>query len=219
MSEQALFITVEGSEGAGKTTALDFLEQTLHAAGIDVLRTREPGGTALGEELRRLLLAEREEGVDPIAELLMIFAARSQHLSETILPALASGRWVLCDRFTDATYAYQGAGRKLGYEAIAILEQLVQGTLRPDLTLLLDIPVETGLARARERGSLDRFEMEELAFFERVNACYRDLARQSSGRIRIVDAGRSLEDVQRDLARIVDEVLPSPPVRTEGALP
>lgn len=208
MTNRALFITVEGSEGAGKTTALDFLEAALRTAGIDVLRTREPGGTALGEQLRRLLLTEHEEKVDALAELLMVFAARSQHLKERIRPALENGQWVLCDRFTDATYAYQGAGRQLGFEAIAALEELVQGSLCPDLTLLLDVPVEAGLARARNRGELDRFEMEELEFFERVNRCYRDLARQSSGRIRIVDAGQNLADVQDDLIRIIDEVIP-----------
>ena len=217
MSERGLFITVEGSEGAGKTTALDFLETTLRDAKIDLVRTREPGGTALGEELRAVLLREREEAVDPLAELLAVFAARAQHLREKILPAIEAGRWVLCDRFTDATYAYQGAGRGVGHEQIASLEALVQGTFRPDLTLLLDVPIQVGLERARARGDLDRFEQEEFAFFERVHACYRKLARQSSGRIRMIDAQQSLSDVESDLAQIVAELLRSSHLTSDRA--
>jgi len=207
VNRPGLFITVEGSEGAGKTTALDFLEAALRDAKIDVLRTREPGGTALGEELRDLLLTVRDDAIDPMAELLMVFAARAQHLRQRIVPALEAGVWVLCDRFTDATYAYQGAARGLGFDAIAQLEQLVQGSLRPDLTLLLDLPVKEGLERARNRGALDRFEQEKLEFFERVSNCYRDLAQQSSGRMRVVEAGTDLEGVRAQLQGLVIELL------------
>ena len=208
MSQRGLFITVEGSEGAGKTTALDFLEHALRQAGIDLLRTREPGGTRLGERLRGLLLDPGDVAVDPLAELLMMFAARAQHLAERVLPALEAGRWVLCDRFTDATYAYQGAGRGLGADVVSQLENLVQGELRPDLTVLLDLPVAAGLARAAGRGELDRFEREELAFFERVRACYLERAARGGGRYHLVDASADLDTVQQALGALVADLLP-----------
>jgi dTMP kinase len=202
MSKRGLFITVEGGEGVGKSTNIAFLDQQLRDRGVDLLVTREPGGSKLGEALRQLLLDVNEESVDPMAELLMMFAARAQHITTRIEPALAAGRWVLCDRFTDATYAYQCGGRGIARSAVAALEDLVQKQLRPDCTLLLDAPVSTGMARARQRGELDRFEQEELAFFERVRATYLDLAESSSGRYRIIDASAPLEAVQKQLLKI-----------------
>ncbi|MEM6774143.1 MAG: dTMP kinase [Pseudomonadota bacterium] len=207
MNSRGLFITVEGSEGAGKTTALDYLETALSNASVSVLRTREPGGTPLGERLRELLLNPELGEVDPVAELLLVFAARAQHLREKILPALMAGQWVLCDRFTDATYAYQGAGRKLGMTRVAELEDFVQGERRPDLTLLMDIPVAAGLDRARGRGSLDRFEQEDIAFFERVRQAYLDRATQSSGRYLVVDAHRPLQEVIASLQDITEQLV------------
>ncbi|MFV0277668.1 MAG: dTMP kinase [Parahaliea sp.] len=210
MSVQAargLFITVEGGEGVGKSTNIDYLRQRLQASGVDLEITREPGGTRLSEQVRELLVARREEGMDPMAELLLVFAARAQHISERIEPALRAGRWVLCDRFTDATYAYQAGGRGLDPTWVRILEQLVQGELRPDLTLLLDAPVELGLERARERGDLDRFEQEQLEFFERVRSTYLRLVQESSGRIRVIDAGRPLAAVREQLDALCNELL------------
>ena len=206
MSARGLFITVEGGEGVGKSTGIAFLEKTLQAHGVELLVTREPGGSKLGEELRSLLLAVDDEPLDPTAELLLMFAARAQHISGRIEPALAAGKWVLCDRFTDATYAYQCGGRGIDRGAVSALENLVQGTLRPDCTLLLDAPVSIGLARARMRGDLDRFELEELAFFERVRATYLELAAGSSGRFRIIDAGQPLEQVQEQLLKVCKEL-------------
>jgi dTMP kinase len=206
MSTRGLFITMEGGEGVGKSTNIAFLEQQLRERGVDLLVTREPGGSKLGESLRQLLLDVRDEAVDPMAELLMMFAARAQHISLRIEPALAAGHWVLCDRFTDATYAYQCGGRGIARSAVATLEELVQAELRPDCTLLLDAPVNTGMARARERGELDRFEQEKLVFFERVRATYLDLAESSSGRYRIIDASAPLEAVQQQLLKICNEL-------------
>jgi dTMP kinase len=206
MESRGLFITVEGAEGVGKSTNMSFLETHLCERGIDLVVTREPGGTALGEDIRELLLRPRPEPVAASAELLLMFAARAQHINQVIEPALAAGRWVLCDRFTDATYAYQGGGRQLPVELIRELEQLVQGALRPDYTLLLDAPVSVGLSRAGNRGQLDRFEQEELEFFERVRATYLQLARESSGRYRIVDASCPLVEVQRQLEDVCNEL-------------
>ncbi len=207
MSERGLFITVEGGEGVGKSTNMNFLEQHLREQGVDLVVTREPGGTSLGEGIRGLLLEPRDEAVDPAAELLLIFAARAQHIAERIEPALAAGQWVLCDRFTDATYAYQSGGRGLPGAMVRELEELVQGELRPDYTLLLDAPVGVGMARARGRGELDRFEQEEQAFFERVRRTYLTLAEQGGGRYRVIDAGASLEEVQRQLRKVCRELL------------
>jgi len=198
------FITLEGTEGVGKTTNLEYIQKALLERGIPLLVTREPGGTPLAEELRELLLAPREEQVDPKAELLMVFAARAQHLHQKILPALEAGTWVLSDRFTDATYAYQGYGRGLPLDVITDLEQMVQGSVRPDLTIVLDIDVETGLARASARGDLDRFEQEKMAFFENVRQGYQTRAAADPSRYRVVDAGQSLAGVQADIAEIID---------------
>jgi dTMP kinase len=187
---------VEGIEGAGKSTNLDFAQSLIEEAGRTLVRTREPGGTPLGEELRRLLLAHRSGGMDETAELLLMFAARAEHLSRRILPALARREWVLCDRFTDATYAYQGGGRGLDTARIHALEELVQGALRPDLTLLLDLPPDLGLARARGRSTPDRFERETVDFFARVRSRYLALAEAEPQRVRVIDAARPLEQVQ-----------------------
>jgi dTMP kinase len=201
------FLTLEGTEGVGKTTNRTFIEDYLRERNIPLLVTREPGGTPLAEELREMLLKNRDETVDPTAELLMVFAARAQHLNQVILPALEQGTWVLCDRFTDATFAYQGFGRGLPTDVIASLETLVQKEVRPDLTLILDIDVETGLKRARQRGDLDRFESEELTFFERVRQGYHSRASQAPERYQLIDAGQTLEAVQQDIQRCLDAQL------------
>lgn len=204
MTEQrGRFITVEGQDGAGKTTNLELVHRLLRDAGKEVVQTREPGGTGLGEQVRKWVL--HAPALDPDAELLLIFAARAQHLSQVIRPALAAGRWVLCDRFTDATYAYQGAARALGHDKIAVLEQMVQGGLRPDLTLLLDVDVAVGHSRSGARSAPDRFEVEDLAFKQAVRGAYLDLARDHAGRIRVVDAGRDLAAVQRDIQSIITD--------------
>ncbi|MDH1620344.1 dTMP kinase [Pseudomonas chengduensis] len=200
-----LFITLEGPEGAGKSTNREYLAERLREHGLDVLLTREPGGTPLAERIRELLLDPSDEPMAADTELLLVFAARAQHLQQVIRPALARGCVVLCDRFTDATYAYQGGGRGLSIERIAQLEQFVQGELRPDLTLIFDLPVEVGLARAAARGRLDRFEQEGRGFFEAVRQAYLQRAAQSPQRYRVLDAGQTLVQVQAD----IDALLPS----------
>ncbi len=208
MGSRGLFITVEGGEGVGKSTNMAFLQEYLRTRGVDIVVTREPGGTRLGEDIREMLLRVRDEQVCPMTELLLIFAARAQHISERIEPALAAGKWVLCDRFTDATYAYQSGGRGMDADIVRRLEELVQGGLRPDFTLLLDAPVSTGMARARGRGELDRFEREALDFFERVRDTYLHLAQGASSRYRIIDASVPLAEVQRQLTAVCQELLP-----------
>ncbi|WP_432695112.1 dTMP kinase [Marinobacterium sp. YM272] len=193
------FITLEGIEGVGKTTNLNYVRAWLEARGHEVVVTREPGGTPLAEQIRELLLTPREEAVSDMTELLLVFAARAQHLHMLIEPALARGAWVLCDRFTDATFAYQGAGRERDAAPIAVLEELVQGLRRPDLTLLLDLPVEVGLARAKARGKPDRIEGEKAAFFERVRASYLARAQQEPDRICVIDAEPPLAQVQKSI--------------------
>ncbi|MCB1703377.1 MAG: dTMP kinase [Halioglobus sp.] len=207
MSTRGIFITMEGGEGVGKSTNLDFLRRYLNDSGIEIVTTREPGGTALGEEIRGLLLNVRGEPVSADAELLLMFAARAQHIFEVIEPALASGKWVLSDRFTDATYAYQCGGRGIDPASVAQLEQLVQGDLRPDYTLLLDAPVEIGMARARKRGELDRFEQEALAFFERVRQSYLQQAREHGDRYRVIDASQPLAAVEKAMETVAGELL------------
>jgi len=192
------FISFEGIEGVGKSTQVRALAQALAARGIEAVLTREPGGTPLAEQIRELLLAPREEMLPPLAELLLMFAARAVHLHNLIEPQLRAGRWVLCDRFTDATYAYQGAGRGVAAASIAALEQLVQGGRRPDLTLLLDAPVAIGAARVRARktpAGLDRFEQERADFFERVRAGYLAHAAAAPERIVVVDATLGVDQV------------------------
>jgi dTMP kinase len=190
------FITVEGGEGVGKSSNLEYLRELLERHGLRVRVTREPGGTPFAEGVRRLLLDRDSAPMPDAAELLLMFAARASHLRDVIEPALAAGEWVVCDRFTDATYAYQGAGRGLGEAAVAWLEHWVQGERRPDLTLLLDAPVEVGMARADGRGARDRFEQEKQAFFERVRAAYLARAQAEPARFRVIDAARPLGEVQ-----------------------
>ena len=201
------FITVEGTEGAGKTSNIAFLQARLEAAGKAVVLTREPGGTPLGEAIRDLLLTRRGDGMAVDTEVLLMFAARAEHIAQLIRPALARGEWVLCDRFTDATYAYQGGGRGIDIDRIAALEHWVQGNLRPDLTIVLDVPVEVGLARAGRRSAPDRFEREQLAFHEAVRAAYRTIAAREPGRVQVVDAEQPLPRVQADLGRVLDAFL------------
>lgn len=201
------FITLEGGEGAGKSTNMAYVAGRLRAAGISVTLTREPGGTPLAERIRGLLLDPRNDGMHPDTELLLMFAARAQHLQELVLPALARGEWVLCDRFTDATYAYQGGGRQLDNARIAQLESWVQDGFQPYRTLLFDLPVAVGLQRAGERGELDRFEQEKTAFFERVRDAYLERARLFPQRFRVIDAGRDLQEVQSSLDPLIDEMI------------
>ncbi|MGM0564619.1 MAG: dTMP kinase [Pseudomonadota bacterium] len=201
------FITLEGGEGVGKSTNLALVHNWLIERGVDVVQTREPGGTALGEAVRAVLLGEAAEGIGARAELLLMFAARAEHLEKVILPALERGQWVLCDRFTDASYAYQGAARGLGFEAVEALEQWTQGDLRPDWTLLLDAPVEVGMARAAERGEADRFEREPRGFFEAVREAYRRRAREAPERYARIDASRPLETVQAAIETELEKTL------------
>ena len=201
------FITLEGSEGAGKTTAIDAIRSWSQSKGIEILVTREPGGTPTAEKIRELLLDKNNNDILPDTELLLMFAARAQHLNELILPAIANGRWVVCDRFTDATYAYQGGGRNINMQRIAQLENWVQGELRPDLTLLLDLPVEVGLARAGNRSEPDRFEVEQTSFFERVRQVYLDRAKQFPQQFRLIDASKTVEQVQEQIHRSLNEYL------------
>ncbi|NND58745.1 MAG: dTMP kinase [Gammaproteobacteria bacterium] len=198
------FITVEGIEGVGKSTNIGFIRRLIEQAGFDVVVTREPGGTPLAEQIRDIVL-RTEHDLPSQTEMLLMFAARSANVCTQIRPALDAGSWVLCDRFTDATIAYQGYGRGVDIETIMTLAQVVHGDLWPDLTLLLDTPVETGLGRAAKRSAPDRFESEQLEFFNRVRAGYLELAR--SERIELVDASVSLEQVQQQIAAIIEPYL------------
>ena len=201
------FITLEGGEGVGKTTNLAFIKDYLQQHNIPVVVTREPGGTVLAEKIRHLLLDKDSEVISEQAELLLIFAARAQHIKHVIEPALAQGEWVLCDRFTDATYAYQGGGRNMRISTIEWLENLVQGNLRPDLTLLLDAPVEIGIERARKRGAFDRFESEKISFFEHVRRAYLLQAELYPERIKLIKANQPLVDVQRAIVDVIRTLL------------
>ncbi len=207
MAERGYFITVEGIEGAGKSTQMDAIGDFLDAKGIRVVMTREPGGTPLGEAVRGLLLNPDIRGMSVDAELLLVFAARAEHLHEVIRPALEAGHWVLSDRFTDATFAYQGGGRGIEAERIAALEQWVQGALRPDLTLLLDVPVEVGMARIAARGDRDRFEREQSDFFQRIRDNYLQRAAAEPQRFRRIDASVAAEQVSRDVLSAVGALL------------
>ncbi|NOY73735.1 MAG: dTMP kinase [Gammaproteobacteria bacterium] len=198
------FISVEGIEGVGKSTNVGYIYQCLQEAGIEVMQTREPGGTELGEAIREILLAPHFKNISHDTELLLMFAARSQHIKTKIIPALSQNQWVLCDRFTDASYAYQGGGRAIDYKRIEVLEQWVQGTLRPDVTLLLDAPVELAMQRVHRRGDYDRFEMEEDIFFENVRKSYLAMAKRFSDRYRVIDASLDLEHVQSQIKKEID---------------
>ena len=199
------FITIEGGEGAGKSTMIERISDWLEQAGYRVVTTREPGGTDLAEKLREILLDRQNVSLSSKAELMLMFAARAQHLAELIRPALLRGETVLCDRFTDATWAYQGGGRELPRQDIATLEQLVHGDLQPDLTLLLDLPVELGLRRASDRGEADRFEQESLEFFERVRAAYLERARSAPQRFAVIDASKTVDEVWSQIESVLQE--------------
>jgi len=203
-SGRGRFITFEGIEGAGKSTQLERLHRRLRDEGTQVVLTREPGGTALGERLRGLLLDPAVGAMAAETELLLIFAARAEHLCEVIEPALAQGAWVLCDRFTDASFAYQGAGRGLGAERVAVLETWLQGDFRPDLVLLFDVPPQVGLERALTRGKRDRIESEDMAFFERARSAYLQRARADTGRYRVIDGAADLATVGAQVDRAWD---------------
>ncbi len=205
--ERGLFITIEGVEGVGKSTNIETIKEFLNQNNIEHVVTREPGGTLIAEQIRGLLLQIQEEPLTELSELLLVFAARAQHLDTLIKPALAAGKWVVCDRFTDATYAYQGAGRGLDQAKIAELETMVQDQLRPDLTIILDLDPQTGMERVANRGNLDRFEQEELEFFETVRRCYLNIAAAESERCVVVDASQDLEHVKSDLLLLLDEKL------------
>jgi dTMP kinase len=199
---QGLFITLEGGEGAGKTTSIAFVRDFLERAGHNVVVTREPGGTPLGEEIRKILLHD-QNAMSVDTELLLMFAARAEHLGRVIRPALARGDCVICDRFTDATYAYQGGGRGVPDSRIRVLEDWVQLGLRPDLTLLLDIPVSEGLERAGNRSVPDRFEREQQDFFERVRQRYLLTASRERERVRVIDASQSISRVEEQLRAVL----------------
>jgi len=201
------FITVEGSEGVGKSTNMQFIGDYLRARGKTVVTTREPGGTPIAEGIRDLLLQSAVGSMSDHCELLLMFAARADHVDQVIRPALERGDWVLCDRFTDATYAYQGGGRGMADHDITILERFVLRDLGPDLTILLDTTPEISAARRLARGISDRFEAEEAAFFARVRAKYRERATTEPARIKLVDASGSLEEVQSKLIKLLDNIL------------
>ncbi len=201
------FITVEGTEGVGKSTNMAFIEAWLKKAGKELVVTREPGGTELGEKLRAVLLDAKEQSMCDDTELLLMFAARAQHLQEVIQPALAAGKWVLCDRFTDATYAYQGGGRGIEMSRIAQLEQWVQGDLRPDMTLILDLPVAAGLERAGKRSEPDRFELEKHDFFNKVRDTYLARAAALPERYQVIDAAPSITEVQQSIQRVLEKMV------------
>jgi dTMP kinase len=203
-SPRGRFITLEGVEGVGKSTHLEFLASYLRNHGINVLVTREPGGTPAADEIRKLLLTNRTEPFQPMAELLLMFAARALHVENVIRPALTAGTWVICDRFTDASYAYQGGGRGIAARHIELLERMVLKGLRPDLTVLLDTRVEIGMSRAKLRGSLDRFEQEKDAFFKRVRKVYLTRAHHDPRRIKVVNAGVSIADVQIQISALLN---------------
>ncbi|ARP76677.1 dTMP kinase [Bordetella genomosp. 6] len=207
MTPRGRFITLEGVDGAGKSTHTAWMVQALRALGLTVLATREPGGTPVGEKLRELLLSEP---MTLETETLLMFAARCEHVREVIAPALARGEWVVCDRFTDASYAYQGGGRQLGAARVAVLEQWVHPDLQPDRTWLFDVPLDVARARLARSRQLDRFEREEDAFFERTRAAYHERARASDGRIRIIDSSRPLEVVRAQLDGEVRELVAQP---------
>ena len=207
MLHNGKFITIEGIEGVGKTTQMNAICAHLEYRGISFIRTREPGGTPLGEVIRELLLSHSWSKMHLDTELLLMFAARAEHLQTVIRPALKASIWVVCDRFTDATYAYQGGGRSSSEARIGKLEDWVQGSLRPDLTLLLDVEAAVGLSRARQRGAADRFEQETLVFFERVRHGYLKRARRQPSRFRVIDASRALKEVTDSITTVLDEFI------------
>ncbi|MCK5902097.1 MAG: dTMP kinase [Cocleimonas sp.] len=204
---RGLFITFEGIEGGGKTTQINNVAKQLHLAGKQVLLTREPGGTLISEAIRQILLSKDLPPMQQDTELLLMFAARAEHLHTKILPALKAGAWVLCDRFTDASYAYQGGGRGIAIERIEALEAWVQGDCRPDYTFLFDLEPKIGLSRAEKRGEMDRFEEETINFFNRVRAKYLEMAQHDVNRYRIVDAQYERPQVQQQVNQFLNKII------------
>lgn len=201
------FITFEGVEGAGKTTNIEFIAEKIQSTGQEIILTREPGGTKIGEAIRDILLSKDLPEMHHDTELLLMFAARAEHVQRVILPALNAGKWVLCDRFTDASYAYQGAGRGIDLSRIATLENWVQGDLRPDHTFLFDLDAKTGLARATSRGETDRFEQQHIDFFNKVRQHYLNRAQQNPQRFKIIHAQHDLKMVQQQITEKLNEIL------------
>jgi len=199
------FITIEGGEGAGKSTNIEFIKDFLQQKDLDIVLTREPGGTPIAERIRTILLDKSATSIDSDTELLLMFAARSQHLSEVILPALNRGAWVVCDRFTDSTYAYQGGGRGIDMQRIEKLEDWVQGELRPDLTIIFDLPIEVGLERAGKRSQPDRFELEDIQFFERVRDGFLSQAKKNPERYAVINAEPEISVVQNELTQLMNK--------------
>lgn len=203
------FISIEGGEGAGKSTSIEYIRQKLEACGIECVVTREPGGTPMAEDIRQLLLQHRDEIVDPYTELLLMFASRRQHVENVIRPALASGKWVVCDRFTDASFAYQGFGRGLDKDFITSLKHWVHGDLTPHMTLLFDLDINIGMERAGKRSNFDRIETEQTSFFERVRQGYLTQANNEPQRYRIVDASQSINHVENQVDNFLMPLLAS----------
>ena len=200
------FITFEGTEGVGKTTQIKLLQEYLQSKNINSIATREPGGTKIGEKIRKLLLDD-DENINPDTELLLMFAARAQHLHELVFPNLKNGIWVICDRFTDASYAYQGGGRGLQRSKISELQKVVQGEFKPDLTVLLNCDIKLGMQRVMERGKKDRFEKEKIEFFERVQKIYLEIAKDEPDRVKIVNAEQSELEIALEIQAIVNNLL------------
>lgn len=201
------FITIEGTEGAGKSTAIGALCGYLEGQGGVVVRTREPGGTVVGEAIRGVLLSQDLPAMHADTELLLMFAARAEHLQKVIHPALNRGEWVVCDRFTDATYAYQGAGRGILASRIGLLEGWTQGNFRPDVTLLLDVDVATGLSRTKMRGAADRFEQEALNFFDQVRQAYLDMAAREPNRFYVIDASGTPDQINAQIIAVMEQLI------------
>ena len=204
--KKGFFITLEGIEGAGKSTMVNFVENSLIKAGHDVVKTREPGGTKIGEQIREILLNNENNKLTSDTELLLIFAARAQHMKEIIMPALSSGKTILCDRFTDASYAYQGGGRGIDASRINLLEKWVQSDFRPNLTLLFDLNVSVGMERTKKRSKADRFEQEKSIFFEKVRTCYLKRAEDEADRFRIINSELPLQKVKDEIAAVLKEI-------------
>ncbi len=209
MSEEkkGLFLVLEGGEGVGKSTNMAFIQNYLRQQGIRFQHSREPGGTELAEKIRALILSKHDESVSNMTELLLMFAARAQHIDQKINPVLNCGEWLVCDRFTDATYAYQGGGRGFDKSLIEELEQLVQGDLRPDCTIILDAPVEVGFARAHARAELDRMESESKSFHESVRQSYLERAAHIPEKYAVINAEQPLEGVQAELQQQLDRLI------------
>jgi dTMP kinase len=205
--QRGKFITIEGIEGVGKSTNIDYLAGIIEASGYTVMKTREPGGTPIAEDIRRILKEHGDEPLPDVAELLLMFAARSINVNNAILPALNEGTWVISDRFTDSTRAYQGGGRGFPRESIEWLAEFVHGDLRPDLTILLDAPVDIALQRADRRGDPDRIEVEKVEFFERVRQAYLDLAEREPERFVVVDCSQEIEAVQASINMVAGSLV------------